>query len=118
MVFSFHFFRRLLANITPGVAFYPIVFSQYDPAHVGEFFDNFEIQEMSGLWRKYGYGMIAIHKSDFEKTGGFDVKIEGYYFAPIFGVMALLNQFRIYDARVQNHILIFRLGLGRCVLGK
>ena len=79
MVFSFHFFRRLLANITPGVAFYPIVFSQYDPAHVGDFFDNFEIQEMSGLWRKYGYGMIAIHKSDFEKTGGFDVKIEGYY---------------------------------------
>ena len=77
MLFSADFFQRLLANVTPGLAFYPIVFSQYDPAHVGEIFDNFEIDEMSGFWRKFGYGMIALYKSDFDKAGGFDVKIEG-----------------------------------------
>ena len=80
MLFSADFFRRLLANVTPGLAFYPIVFSQYDPAHVGEIFDNFEIDEMSGFWRKFGYGMIALYKSDFDKAGGFDVKIEGTFF--------------------------------------
>ena len=117
MLFSADFFQRLLANVTPGVAFYPIVFSQYDPAHVGEIFDNFDINEMTGFWRKFGYGMIALYKSDFDKAGGFDVKIEGTN-------MNFDRQWRCRNihvgARAQAlaiNRLIFRLGFRRCVLG-
>ena len=77
MLFTADFFRRMLSNVVPGVAFYPIIFSQYDPHYVGEISDNFKIEENSGFWREYGYGMVALYKSDFDKAGGFDVKIEG-----------------------------------------
>ena len=77
MLFTADFFRRMLSNVVPGVAFYPIIFSQYDPHYVGQISDDFEIQENSGFWREYGYGMVALYKSDFDKAGGFDVKIEG-----------------------------------------
>ena len=77
MLFTADFFRRMLSNVVPGVAFYPIIFSQYDPHYVGQIVDDFEIDENSGFWREYGYGMVALYKSDFDKAGGFDVKIEG-----------------------------------------
>ena len=80
MLFTADFFRRMLSNVVPGVAFYPIIFSQYDPHYVGQITDDFEIQENSGFWREYGYGMVALYKSDFDKAGGFDVKIEGKIF--------------------------------------
>lgn len=79
MLFTADFFRRMLSNVVPGVAFYPIIFSQYDPHYVGQITDDFEIQENSGFWREYGYGMVALYKSDFDKAGGFDVKIEGNF---------------------------------------
>ena len=77
MLFTKSFFRRLLYNVRPGVAYYPIIFSEYDPDHVGTINDHFNIREMNGFWREYGYGMVALYKSDFDKAGGFDVKIEG-----------------------------------------
>mgnify|MGYP000708729564 CR=1 FL=1 len=78
MQFSSEFFRRLRDNTRKGVAYYPIIFSQYDPSHVGEESDHFKIDLMRGFWRSYGYGMVALYKEDFDKAGGFDVKIIGW----------------------------------------
>ena len=82
MLFTAAFFKRLLNNVKPGTAYYPIIFSQYDPDHVGMPKTHFTIDEMAGFWREYGYGMVALYKSDFDKAGGFDVKIEGKKFCP------------------------------------
>lgn len=78
MQFTTEFFRRLRDNTRKGVAFYPIIFSQYDPNHVGQEVDNFKIDTNRGFWRSYGYGMVALYKEDFDKAGGFDVKINGW----------------------------------------
>lgn len=78
MQFTTEFFRRLRDNTRKGVAYYPIIFSQYDPAHVGPERDNFKIELLRGFWRSYGYGMVALYKEDFDKAGGFDVKIIGW----------------------------------------
>ena len=78
MQFTAEFFRRLRENTRKGVAYYPIIFSQYDPGHVGPEPDNFKIETLRGFWRSYGYGMVALHKEDFDKAGGFDVKIIGW----------------------------------------
>ena len=99
MLFTKSFFRRLLSNVRPGVAYYPIIFSQYDPGHVGPIHDNFQIREMNGFWREYGYGMVALYKSDFDKAGGFDVKIEG------------MTHNKEYDSLMTR----LRMGSGRCL---
>ncbi|CBY13923.1 unnamed protein product [Oikopleura dioica] len=78
MQFTVDFFHRLLENTKPGVAYYPIIFSQFDNKHVGDEPDNFQITELRGFWREYGYGMVSLFKEDFDKAGGFDVKIIGW----------------------------------------
>ena len=80
MLFTAAFFKRLLNNVKPGTAYYPIIFSQYDPDRVGRPKTHFTVNEMTGFWREYGYGMVALYKQDFDKAGGFDVKIEGKFF--------------------------------------
>ena len=78
MQFTVDFFHRLLENTKPGVAYYPIIFSQFDYKHVGDEPDNFKIAELRGFWREYGFGMVSLFKEDFDKAGGFDVKIIGW----------------------------------------
>ncbi|CBY15627.1 unnamed protein product [Oikopleura dioica] len=39
---------------------------------------DFKIAELRGFWREYGYGMVSLFKEDFDKAGGFDVKIIGW----------------------------------------
>lgn len=78
MQFTVDFFHRLLENTKPGIAFYPIIFSQFDHKHVGNEPDTFKVEENRGFWREYGYGMVSLYKEDFDKAGGFDVKIIGW----------------------------------------
>ena len=91
MEFSYEFFRRLLDNTRPGVAFYPIIFSQYDPSHVGPEKDNFKIETLRGFWRQYGYGMVALFKEDFDAAGGFDVKIVGWGMEDVYLVSNVIS---------------------------
>uniref|UniRef100_A0A8D8TS28 Hexosyltransferase n=1 Tax=Cacopsylla melanoneura TaxID=428564 RepID=A0A8D8TS28_9HEMI len=61
--------------------YFPIVFSQYDPALVYSREtapDHFRISEEAGYWRTFGYGIAACYKSDFDKVGGFDSSISGW----------------------------------------
>ena len=91
MEFTFEFFRRLLDNTRPGVAFYPIIFSQYDPSHVGPEKNNFKIETLRGFWRQYGYGMVALYKEDFDAAGGFDVKIVGWGMEDVYLVSNVIS---------------------------
>nr|XP_039274123.1 chondroitin sulfate synthase 1-like [Styela clava] len=62
--------------------YYPTFFSQYDPnivyANQKPPKSHFFIEEIAGFWRTFSYGMVSIYKTDFEKTGGFDLSIEGW----------------------------------------
>ncbi|KAF9821324.1 hypothetical protein SFRURICE_012941 [Spodoptera frugiperda] len=37
-----------------------------------------EITNDNGYFRQYGFGILAIYKCDFERVGGFDLKIKGW----------------------------------------
>ncbi|KAL1454365.1 hypothetical protein WDU94_010634 [Cyamophila willieti] len=61
--------------------YFPIVFSQYDPALVYSREtapDHFQISEEAGYWRTFGYGIAGCYKTDFDKVGGFDSSISGW----------------------------------------
>ena len=73
------------------VAYYPIVFSQYDPQIVGNFSsptsssktaskkpDMKVISKLTGHWVVYGFGMVCLYKSDYEAVGGYDLSIRGW----------------------------------------
>lgn len=78
-------------------AYFPVVFSQYNPkfyafssnneiiAGSSSFrtdhkysSTNFEINAETGYWREFGYGIAAFYKSDFRLAGGFDTSIRGW----------------------------------------
>ena len=65
--------------------YYPIVFSQYDPAMTCSSDtctdpDNspFNFNSYKGYWRQFGFGIAAMYKSDLMAVGGFDTSIQGW----------------------------------------
>ena len=59
-------------RVTPGVAYFPIVWSQYSPTSIKlvERFYNRKLKprnEHTGFWRDFGYGMFALHKRDVRR---------------------------------------------------
>lgn len=82
IVFTSSALNRIRLNTLPGRRLYfPIVFSQYDPKIVyGEDGkqDKFVINEISGHWRQYGFGIVSLYKKDYRTVGGFDLSIQGW----------------------------------------
>lgn len=83
LVFNVDALQRCRENaIKEQQAYFPVVFSQYDPKIVygGNTPDdsNFVFTKKSGFWRDYGYGITCIFKSDLQKAGGFDTSIQGW----------------------------------------
>ncbi|XP_035702067.1 chondroitin sulfate synthase 1 [Folsomia candida] len=98
LTFSADVLRRVNLNTKQGrQAYFPIVFSQYNPKFYSDptkddkgackhingdsnFSQNLECQINSdlGYWREFGYGIGSFYKSDFRKAGGFDTKISGW----------------------------------------
>ncbi|KAL6263192.1 hypothetical protein P5V15_005992 [Pogonomyrmex californicus] len=82
IVFTESALHRIRLNTLPGRRIYfPIVFSQYDPKAVyGEARkqDKFTINEISGHWRQYGFGIVSLYKSDYHTVGGLDLSIQGW----------------------------------------
>lgn len=75
--------QRCRDNTVQGSqAYFPIVFSQYNPKIVyGEkppTNNKFVLTKKSGFWRDYGFGIACIFKSDLLRTGGFDTSILGW----------------------------------------
>ncbi|XP_014213411.2 chondroitin sulfate synthase 1 [Copidosoma floridanum] len=74
--------KRIRRNARPGTLYFPVVFSQYDPKmvmrsslHSG---DMEQINEITGFWRQFGFGIAALYKADYEAIGKFDLTIEGW----------------------------------------
>jgi len=67
--------QRVRLATAPGrSAYYPVVFSQYDPSmSTGA---NFSAG--AGCWRQFGYGIAALYNSDFVDAGGFNLDIRGW----------------------------------------
>lgn len=40
--------------------------------------DHYVINESSGYWRSYGYGLLCVYNKDFLESGGFDMSIKGW----------------------------------------
>lgn len=63
-------------------AYYPVVFGEFD--HQKSYkgiqppSNHFVIEDNSGFWRTYSYGMVGIYKKDFLASDGFDLSIEGW----------------------------------------
>ena len=84
LVFDEKYIHRIQRNVIQGKrAYFPVFFSQFDPELV---YDSnhlkpktpWSLNERDGFWRIYSYGMVAIYKSDFDKTGGFNLDISGW----------------------------------------
>uniref|UniRef100_H3AAH1 Hexosyltransferase n=1 Tax=Latimeria chalumnae TaxID=7897 RepID=H3AAH1_LATCH len=83
LVFTPDFLQRCRDNTIQGEqAYYPIIFSQYDPKIVyggnPPEDSTFVFTRKTGFWREYGYGITCIYKSDLMTVGGFDTSIQGW----------------------------------------
>jgi len=66
--------RVRLATSLGRSAYYPVVFSQYDPSMT----TGSEFSAGAGCWRQFGYGIVALYNTDFTDVGGFDLDIRGW----------------------------------------
>ncbi|XP_024879482.1 chondroitin sulfate synthase 1 [Temnothorax curvispinosus] len=82
IVFTGSALNRIRLNTLSGRRMYfPIVFSQYDPKVVygdARKQDKFTINEISGHWRQYGFGIVSLYKRDYRTVGGLDLSIQGW----------------------------------------
>lgn len=83
LVFNGEALQRCRDNAVEGSqAYFPVVFSQYDPkiVYAGSHPEDssFVFTKQSGFWRDYGFGITCIFKSDLLKAGGFDTSIQGW----------------------------------------
>ncbi|XP_012540818.2 chondroitin sulfate synthase 1 [Monomorium pharaonis] len=82
IVFTSSALNRIRLNTLPGRrVYFPIVFSQYNPKVVyGDTRkqDKFTINELSGHWRQYGFGIVSLYKRDYRTIGGLDLSIQGW----------------------------------------
>ncbi|CAH1796566.1 unnamed protein product [Owenia fusiformis] len=77
--------RIRLNTIQFKQVYYPIVFSQYDPADVCPKVEDCEMRhnpfiygENIGYWRQFGFGIVSLYKSDLDNAGGLDMTIQGW----------------------------------------
>lgn len=73
---------RVRLNTVRGKSVYfPIVYSEYDPVVVygrATSPNHFLVNQDSGYWRQYGFGIVAVYKSDLTAAGGFNTTIRGW----------------------------------------
>lgn len=77
--------NRVRLNTVRGrSAYFPIVYSEYDPAVVygrgaTASPNHFLVGRDTGYWRQYGFGVVSAYKSDLKAAGGgFDTSIRGW----------------------------------------
>ncbi|XP_050442213.1 chondroitin sulfate synthase 1-like [Adelges cooleyi] len=73
--------RIRLNTVRNRSVYFPIVYSEFDPVVVyGQSVspNHFLINQDSGYWRQYGYGIVSVYKSDLVSVGNFDTSIRGW----------------------------------------
>lgn len=82
IVFTASALHRIRANtLLNRQIYFPVVFSQFDPKIVhkdGKRRETFAIDEISGYWRQFGFGIVSLYKQDYRTVGGFDLSIQGW----------------------------------------
>ncbi|EEC16720.1 chondroitin synthase, putative [Ixodes scapularis] len=84
MVFDAGVLRRIRSHVACGrSAYFPVIFSQYDPAYAEGVTEHRVVTEPrvapgEGYWRQFGFGIAAICRSDLAAVGGLDVTIRGW----------------------------------------
>jgi chondroitin sulfate synthase len=78
--------------------YFPVVFSQYNPKMVFTVRDNDAISDVSGFWRFFGFGIVAMYKSDYDAMGGFDLSIQGWGKEDV----------DLFEKAVQSELHVFR----------
>ncbi|XP_024117568.1 chondroitin sulfate synthase 1 [Oryzias melastigma] len=103
LLFSGDFLKRCRTNAALGQqAYFPIIFSQYDPkvVYAGKVqsSNHYVFTSKTGLWRTYGFGIVCVYKGDLLRAGGFDTSIQGWG----------LEDVDLYNKFVQSGIGLFR----------
>ncbi|XP_061613608.1 chondroitin sulfate synthase 1 isoform X3 [Phyllopteryx taeniolatus] len=106
LVFTGDFLQRCRANAAPGrSAYFPVVFSQYDPEVVygGKAVpagggNHYALTAKTGLWRNFGFGVACARKGDLVRAGGFDTSIRGWG----------LEDVDLFDKLVRSGAALFR----------
>ncbi|OAD61078.1 Chondroitin sulfate synthase 1, partial [Eufriesea mexicana] len=103
IVFTESALYRIRVNTLLGRQIYfPVVFSQYDPKTLygrnARRHDTFAINERTGYWRQFGFGIVSLYKRDYKVVGGFDLSIEGWGKEDV----------DFYEKVVKSNIKIFR----------
>jgi chondroitin sulfate synthase len=108
MVFTSRTLNRIRINTIKGKqAYFPIVFSEFDPNFSYEgnstVRNHFVVDRDRGYWRQFGYGIVSVYKSDLKATGGFDTGIHGWgkedvdLFEKFVSIAANFSVFRAVD---------------------
>ncbi|KAL9976419.1 hypothetical protein ACROYT_G013718 [Oculina patagonica] len=82
-IFNSDFIDRCRTNAAPSKrAYFPIMFSQFDPELT---YNNktkpesyFTLNKDAGIWRPYSYEPACIYHQDLDAVGGFDTSIKGW----------------------------------------
>lgn len=83
MIIERSFLRRCRRNAIQGKrVYYPEFFKYYNMDYVYPFSRSMpwgrEISRQHGHWAMYSYGMLCSYKSDLDRVGGFNSRIEGW----------------------------------------
>ncbi|KAL1236882.1 Chondroitin sulfate synthase [Trichinella pseudospiralis] len=106
MLFTTEALYRLRANTKLGrQVFFPIVFSEFQTsaAKAGDHFDH---STNRGHFRHFGYGSVALYKSDFDAAGGLDLGIDGWGLEDVDLFQKLLNRTQLNLFRAPEPDLI------------
>ncbi|KAJ4451658.1 hypothetical protein ANN_03128 [Periplaneta americana] len=83
MVFNTKTLERIRLNTIKGKqAYFPIVFSEFDPSfsihRTGALRNHFVVNRDTGYWRQFGFGIVSVYRSDMKLIGGYDTGIRGW----------------------------------------
>lgn len=115
IIFTKQALLRIRKNTVQGKTIYfPIVYSLYKPdvfnksyfVNTTYFFSQADneysfysiINEQNGFWRQFGFGIVALYKSDYIKVGGFNTSIVGWG----------LEDVTFFDSAIKTNLKVIR----------
>ena len=99
MQFSEEVISRVRLNtVQRKQMYFPIVFSQYSPEFVPQDITSRDLNESTGYWRQFGFGIVSLYNSDLQSVGGFNVSIHGWG----------MEDVNFYDRVIRSNLTIFR----------